>query len=113
MSGSPNLSFTNVWALLPQLYLAHAQESQWLIVPPSTIVLRPSGRYCAELKPTLATYLYQPVTNTAIVGSMEGVDVGITLGINDVGLAVGMKLGLEGYVDGVTVGRGVGLAVMR
>ena len=95
MSGSPYLSFTNVWALFPQLYLAHAQESQWLIVPPSTIVLRPSGRYCAELKPTLATYLYQPVTKTAIVGAMVGVDDGIKLGENVVGLVVWRKVGVE------------------
>ena len=43
---------------------------------------------------------------------MEGADVGIKLGINDVGLAVVMKLGFEGHVDEVTVGRGVGLAVV-
>ena len=28
MIGLPNTSFTNVWAVLPQLYLAHAQEIQ-------------------------------------------------------------------------------------
>lgn len=58
---------------------------------PATIVLRPSGRYCAELKPILALYWYQPVTGIKIVGSLEGRPVE---GMN-VGVLVGATVGLE------------------
>ena len=64
-------------------------------MPPATIVLSPSGRYCAELKPILAWYWYQPVTNTAIVGATEGAAVGIKLGNTVVGFVVGIVVGKE------------------
>ena len=81
---------------------------------PSTTVSRPSGRYCAELKPTLARYWYHPVTGTTIVGEMEGTDVGNQLGETDTGFAVGMKVGMEvgaSVGDEDVVGANVGLAV--
>ena len=53
---------------------------QALIVRPLVMVLRPSGRYCAEIKPTLAWYWYQPVTDTTMVGAMEGAEVVTKLG---------------------------------
>ena len=78
--------------------------------------MRPSGRYCAELKPTLAWYWYQPVTDTTMVGAMEGAEVVSKLGDTDLGFMLGVEVGVEvgmqvGEMLGKVLGTSVGVEV--
>ena len=86
---------------------------QALIVRPLVMVLRPSGRYCAELKPTLAWYWYQPVTDTTMVGEMEGAEVKAKLGGTfPIGIEVGVEVDMQvGEMLGKAVGTSVGVEV--